>query len=184
MIPLPGNIFRHHHEFSPESGKEVSKWRLELAKMFGNLHHNSAFLKAVGYHEGNLIGQRLLDFCPQLIAGRPAMRISSHHLRVTVECFLDERGGSSAPSLSSSRARAMARHVNLTRTDTVPKVVEAFEFAREKTRRIAVDHHAVAMAAASKTSNLRLRSLPPPTGHVSTCLDVAKAELKTVILAG
>jgi hypothetical protein len=37
MIPLPGNIFRHHREFSPEPGKEVPKWRLELAKMFGNL---------------------------------------------------------------------------------------------------------------------------------------------------
>lgn len=82
------------------------------------------------------------------------------------------------------RAKAMARNVKLTRTDTLPKVVEAFEFAREKTRRIAVDHHPVAMAAASKTSNLRPRAPTPPTGHVSTRLDVAKAELETVILAG
>lgn len=112
------------------------------------------------------------------------MRISSHHLRVTVESFLDEAGKIVGSFGVLRRAKAMARNVNLTRTDTLPKVVEAFEFAREKTRRIAVDHHPVAMAAASKTSNLRPRALTPPTGHVSTRLDVAKAELKTVILAG
>lgn len=350
MIQLPRNISQHPYEFSPEPGKEVPKWRLELEKMFGKdpearwgkqlirvasdmilvcdeslgiLHHNRAFLKAVGYHDGSFTGQRLLDFLPSAdrreageafdglrrghaagmrfhatmlsVKGRrqidaravrsrnydgtffyyivardvtdlheqlehsrarqvdplfshlpvaawrtdeklrvleacgtlwndlglsretfvgaelagsegapmppflvdidfcdtmagmtlhTSVRMNGHYFSVTVEPFLDEAGRIVGTIGVLRRAKAMARNVSLVRTDTQPNMAEAAELSRDKTRRISIDHHAIAMASASKTTNLRPRSLAPPTGHVSTRLDVEKAELETVILAG
>jgi PAS domain S-box-containing protein len=350
MIQLPRNISQHPHEFSPEPGKALPKWRLELDKMFGKdpearwgkqlirvasdmilvcdeslaiLHHNRAFLKAVGYHDGSFTGQRLLNFLPSadrreageafdglrrghaagmrfcatmlsvkghrqidaravrsrnydgtffyyIVArevtdlheqleqsrasqvdplfshlpvaawrtdeklrvleacgtlwndlglsretfvgaelagseGAPmppflvdidfcdtmagmtlhtAVRMNGHHFSVTVEPFLDEAGRIVGTIGVLRRAKAMARNVSLVRTDTQPNMAEAADSARDKTRRISIDHHAIAMASASKTTNLRPRSLAPPTGHVSTRLAVEKAELETVILAG
>jgi PAS domain S-box-containing protein len=350
MIQLPRNISQHPREFSPEPGKALPKWRLELDKMFGKdpearwgkqlirvasdmilvcdesleiLHHNRAFLKAIGYNDGSFLGQRLLDFLPAADRGEAgdafaglrrghaagmrfnatmltlkgrrqidaravrsrnydgtffyyivardvtehheqleqsrasqvdplyshlpvavwrtdeklrvleacgtlwsdlgfaresfvgaelaggegaplppflvdidfcdtmagmtlhtAVRMNGHHFSVTVEPFLDEAGKIVGTIGVLRRAKAMARNVNPNRTDTQPNMAEAADSARDKTRRISIDHHAIAMASASKTTNLRPRTLSPPTGHVSTRLAVEKAELETVILAG
>jgi len=126
-----------------------------------------------------------IDFCDTM-AGmtlHTSVRMNGHLFSVTVEPFLNEAGKIVGTIGVLRRAKAMARKVNLNRTDTQPSEVD---LAREKTRRVVIDPYAIVAASASKTTNLRPRSLAPPTGHVSTRLDleVEKAELETVILAG
>jgi PAS domain S-box-containing protein len=126
-----------------------------------------------------------IDFCDTMagVTLHTALRMDGHYFSVTVEPFLDEAGKIVGTVGILRRARAMARNVSLSRTDAYPTDSEP---VREKTRRALIDPHAIVAASAGKTTNLRPRSLEPPSGHVSTRpeFEVEKAELEKVVLAG
>jgi len=175
----------------------VAAWRtdenLRVLEACGTLWSDLGFAREefvgteLAGNEGNPLPPFLveIDFCDTM-AGmtlHTALRLDGHYFSVTVEPFLDEAGKIVGTVGVLRRAKAMARNISLSRTDAQPTVAEP---ALEITRRSSIDPHAIAAASAGKTTNLRPRTLEPPSGHVSTRLDfeVEKAELEKVILAG